>query len=212
MPGTLAACLSSADVARHQRRRGEAEDLPEGEVPGHDREHRPERVVAHAGCALASVADRLGRRGSARRARRRSRRPRRTSRPRPRPRRSACPSPRSSAGRSRRGAVAQEVGGRAHQAGRARRTAPCARRRRPARRAARRSATSRLVVLGVVADQLSGGGIDGFHHAVPDGEERMAEREGFEPSVRVYPGQLLSRQPCSATPAPLLRVRQGPSL
>src|SRR3954452_18787926 len=36
----------------------------------------------------------------------------------------------------------------------------------------------------------------------------MAEREGFEPSVRVYPGQLLSRQPCSATPAPL---REGPA-
>ncbi len=30
----------------------------------------------------------------------------------------------------------------------------------------------------------------------------MAVREGFEPSVRVYPEQLLSRQPCSATPAP----------
>ena len=26
---------------------------------------------------------------------------------------------------------------------------------------------------------------------------------GFEPSVEVYPGQLLSRQPCSTTPAPL---------
>src|ERR1700710_1349630 len=37
----------------------------------------------------------------------------------------------------------------------------------------------------------------------------MAEREGFEPSVRVYPGQLLSRQPCSATPAPLRKARQG---
>jgi hypothetical protein len=33
--------------------------------------------------------------------------------------------------------------------------------------------------------------------------EVMAERGGFEPPVRVYPGQLLSRQPCSATPAPL---------
>jgi hypothetical protein len=38
----------------------------------------------------------------------------------------------------------------------------------------------------------------------------MAEREGFEPSVRVYPGQLLSRQPCSATPAPLRRSDRSP--
>src|SRR5262247_2053665 len=31
----------------------------------------------------------------------------------------------------------------------------------------------------------------------------MAERGGFEPPARVLPVQLLSRQPCSATPAPL---------
>src|ERR1700674_4405152 len=36
----------------------------------------------------------------------------------------------------------------------------------------------------------------------------LAEREGFEPSVRVYPGHLLSRQPCSTTPAPLRRASQ----
>src|SRR6476659_8977573 len=39
-------------------------------------------------------------------------------------------------------------------------------------------------------------------------ERAMAERGGFEPPARVYPGQLLSRQPCSATPAPL---REGPA-
>ena len=35
------------------------------------------------------------------------------------------------------------------------------------------------------------------------GHQGMAERGGFEPPVQVYPGQLLSRQPCSSTPAPL---------
>ena len=38
--------LQEADVPRHERRGGEAEDLPEGEVPGHDGEHRPERQEA----------------------------------------------------------------------------------------------------------------------------------------------------------------------
>src|SRR5436309_8893422 len=33
--------------------------------------------------------------------------------------------------------------------------------------------------------------------------DEEAERGGFEPPARVLPGQLLSRQPCSATPAPL---------
>lgn len=36
---------------------------------------------------------------------------------------------------------------------------------------------------------------------------RAAEREGFEPSAPGLPAQLLSRQPCSATPAPLLRLK-----
>src|SRR5437667_507357 len=35
------------------------------------------------------------------------------------------------------------------------------------------------------------------------GAQRKAERGGFEPPARVLPMQLLSRQPCSATPAPL---------
>src|SRR4030095_4679936 len=59
-----------------------------------------------------------------------------------------------------------------------------------------------LAVLGVVADGFAGGRVDRSHGRRQPGDS-MAEREGFEPSVRVYPGQLLSRQPCSATPAPL---------
>src|SRR6266850_5855705 len=34
-------------------------------------------------------------------------------------------------------------------------------------------------------------------------QNKGAERGGFEPPARVLPEQLLSRQPCSATPAPL---------
>ena len=48
-----------------------------------------------------------------------------------------------------------------------------------------------------------------MHHSgqesvrVIDGvEEILAERGGFEPPVP-FPAQLLSRQPCSTTPAPL---------
>jgi hypothetical protein len=39
--------LQQPDVPRHQRRRGKAEDLPEGEVPGHDREDRADRLIGH---------------------------------------------------------------------------------------------------------------------------------------------------------------------
>ena len=89
--GDVRGVLEEADVAGHERRRREAEDLPEGEVPGHDGEDRAERVVADE--AAARRRSRRARRpGNARRSRRRSGRPRRTSRPRPRRRRSACPS------------------------------------------------------------------------------------------------------------------------
>ena len=54
--------LEEADVAGHQRRRGEAEHLPEREVPRHDREHDAERLVAD----VARLAPRCGRRSSAR--------------------------------------------------------------------------------------------------------------------------------------------------
>ena len=69
--------LEQADVAGHQRGREEAEDLPEGEVPGHDGEHDAERVPAH----VAVVGSRSGwarGRGCARRFRRSSGRRRRT--------------------------------------------------------------------------------------------------------------------------------------
>ena len=38
--------LEQSDISRHERGRGEAEHLPEGKVPGHDRQHRPDRLVA----------------------------------------------------------------------------------------------------------------------------------------------------------------------
>ena len=39
--------LEQADVADHERRRGEADDLPQREVPRHHRQDRPQRLVAH---------------------------------------------------------------------------------------------------------------------------------------------------------------------
>ena len=39
--------LEQADVAGHQRGSEEAEDLPEREVPGHDREDDAQGIVAH---------------------------------------------------------------------------------------------------------------------------------------------------------------------
>jgi hypothetical protein len=40
----VAGVLEDGAVARHQRRRRETEDLPEREVPGHDRQHDPDRL------------------------------------------------------------------------------------------------------------------------------------------------------------------------
>ena len=57
--GTFEACLSSPTLPAISAGRGEAEDLPEREVPGHDREHRPERLVADDSSRRASVGDRL---------------------------------------------------------------------------------------------------------------------------------------------------------
>ncbi len=83
--------LQDADVARHERRRGEAQHLPEREVPRHHRQHAAERVIAHE--APRGVGrDLLRREEALRRARRSSGRPRRTSRPRRPRRRWACPS------------------------------------------------------------------------------------------------------------------------
>ena len=42
--GHIARMLQKRSVASHQRRRGKAEDLPEGEVPRHHREHDADRV------------------------------------------------------------------------------------------------------------------------------------------------------------------------
>ena len=52
--------LEQADVAGHQRGREKTEDLPEGEVPGHDGEHDAERVPANEG-VVGSDVDGLGR-------------------------------------------------------------------------------------------------------------------------------------------------------
>ncbi len=45
--GHVGRVLQKAHVARHQRRGGEPEDLPEGKVPGHHGEHGPDGIVAH---------------------------------------------------------------------------------------------------------------------------------------------------------------------
>ena len=47
--GDVGGVLEQADVAGHERGREEAEDLPEGEVPGHDGEDDAERVPADVG-------------------------------------------------------------------------------------------------------------------------------------------------------------------
>ena len=39
--------FEQADIARHQRRRGETEHLPEGKIPRHDREHGADWLVTH---------------------------------------------------------------------------------------------------------------------------------------------------------------------
>ncbi len=82
--------LEEADVAGHQRRRGEAEHLPEREVPGHDGQHDAERLVADVALRALRSA-RARRRESARRARRSSGTRARTSRASSMPARSGLP-------------------------------------------------------------------------------------------------------------------------
>ncbi len=65
-PRHVRGVLEQARVAGHQRRGGEAEHLPEGEVPGHHRQHETERLEGH-------VAPRGVRSARARAARKRSR-------------------------------------------------------------------------------------------------------------------------------------------
>jgi hypothetical protein len=52
--------LQHRGIAGHQRRGGEAEDLPEREIPRHDREHRSQRPEHHLGVSAVEL-DRLGR-------------------------------------------------------------------------------------------------------------------------------------------------------
>src|SRR5207249_612465 len=49
--GDVGGVLEDGDVAGHQRGCGEAEDLPEGKVPGHDGQDRAEGFVADVGAA-----------------------------------------------------------------------------------------------------------------------------------------------------------------
>ncbi len=49
--GDVRSVLEEADVAGHEGRRGEAEDLPEGEVPRHHGEHGSQGVVADQAAA-----------------------------------------------------------------------------------------------------------------------------------------------------------------
>jgi len=44
--------LEQPNIARHQGGGGETEDLPEGKVPGHDRQHRTQREMANVASAL----------------------------------------------------------------------------------------------------------------------------------------------------------------
>lgn len=55
----VAGVLEKANVAGHERGRGEPKHLPEREVPRHDREHRSERIEPHV--AAAGVDRRLDR-------------------------------------------------------------------------------------------------------------------------------------------------------
>ena len=50
--------LEQAYIARHKGRRGEAEHLPEGEIPGHHGQHGADRLIADESAAWTGV-DRL---------------------------------------------------------------------------------------------------------------------------------------------------------
>ncbi len=51
--GHIGSMLEHAGIARHQRGRCKAKNLPEGKIPGHDRKHHPEGIKAHI--ALGSI-------------------------------------------------------------------------------------------------------------------------------------------------------------
>jgi len=52
--------MEDTGVAGHQGRRGEAEDLPQGEVPGHHRQHRAQGLEGHEGASGVGFADLVG--------------------------------------------------------------------------------------------------------------------------------------------------------
>ena len=104
--------LEQPDVAHHEGRRGEADHLPQREVPRHDGQHRTERLVVHVRTRRRRW--RSARRPAApRRARRTSAGPWRTWTPRPWRRRRSCPSRWSRSGPCR--ALALEQVGRVDQ-------------------------------------------------------------------------------------------------
>ena len=52
--------LEQADIARHEGGRGEAEYLPEREIPGHHGEHGADRLIADEGAAGTRVYGLVG--------------------------------------------------------------------------------------------------------------------------------------------------------
>ena len=52
-PADVGSVLEDRGVPRRQGRRREAEDLPEGKIPGHDRQHDAERLERYeAPCGI----------------------------------------------------------------------------------------------------------------------------------------------------------------
>jgi hypothetical protein len=53
--GHVASVFEECYVARHERRSGEAEDLPEGKVPGHDGQNDADGIVAKIAVSMVAV-------------------------------------------------------------------------------------------------------------------------------------------------------------
>ena len=161
--GHVGGVLEQADVAGHEGRGREAEDLPEGKVPRHHGQHGAEGVVAHV--AAPGLRRHLLEGEVFGRARARSDRNRwRTSPPPPGPAAAACPSRRPSGGPDRRHA-------RGGAWPRGRRCAPGRRRSSYASREGGLGGLEGLrdgggAGLFVLADGGPGGGIDGLERHV----------------------------------------------
>ena len=56
----MLACLRMRAIAGHQRRGGEAEHLPEREIPRHHRQHDAERIEGHERLAAANIGRLVG--------------------------------------------------------------------------------------------------------------------------------------------------------